>query len=150
MFNKLLTRLGALLIVGLMVSGCGVAGSIPLKVVEVVTKPVFGLMVKDAYTTLDWLKVAVANGTIAPVNVALAKRCPEAVLALDALRKQLTADAAADNKAEGFRGVIYFGTIRKYGGGIQGVQTEFSKHLSTLAESCMKLIPAGRLLKIMG
>lgn len=149
MIPKFLTRIGALLIVALMVSGCATT-AVVTKIATTVTKPIFGLMVKDAYTTMGWIEVAVANGTIAPVNVELAKRCPEAVLALDALRTQLIADAAADGKAEGFRGMIYFGTVSKYGGGIQGVQTEFSKHLSALAESCMKLIPAGKLLKIMG
>lgn len=145
---KFLTRIGALLIVVLMVSGCSIA-SVAVKAVDVVAKPIFGLVVKDARTTLDWIKLAVDNGTIAPVNVELAKRCPEAVLALNALRNQLTLDAAADDKAAGFRGMIYFGTISTYGGGIQGVQMEFSRHLSALAESCMKLIPAGKLLKIM-
>ena len=112
------------------------------KVVSVVAKPVLGLAVKDAKTTLAWVDREVKAERILPVQAEAAKRCPEAVIALDALRARMSEGTAG---VEGFRGLIYYGTLNRYG---QGVQAEASRHLEQLARSCLPLIPAEKLMGV--
>ena len=112
------------------------------KVVSVVAKPILGLAVKDAQTTLAWVDREEKAGRLSPVDVELAKKCPESVVALDALRTRM---AKGTVTAEGFRGLIYYGTLNRYG---QGVQAEASRHLKDLAQACLPLIPAEKLIKV--
>ncbi|KKK77932.1 hypothetical protein LCGC14_2848650 [marine sediment metagenome] len=112
------------------------------KVVSVVAKPVLGLAVKDAKTTLAWVDREVKAERILPVQAEAAKRCPEADIALDALRARMSEGTAG---VEGFRGLIYYGTLNRYG---QGVQAEASRHLEQLARSCLPLIPAEKLMGV--
>lgn len=118
----------------------------PIGVIEtvasVVAKPILGLAVKDAKTTLAWVDREVEAKRILPVQAEAARRCPEAVIALDALRTRMS-EGTADVK--GFRGLIYYGTLNRYG---QGVQAEAGRHLEQLAQSCLPLIPAEKLIKI--
>ncbi len=112
------------------------------KVVSTVAKPMLGLAVKDAETTLAWVEREVEAGRLAPVDVDLARRCPEAVIALDALRARMSEGAS---NVKGFRGLIYFGTLNRYG---QGVQAEAGRYLEDVAKSCLPLIPAEKLMKV--
>ncbi len=134
------TPIGAI-ILALMLTGCTVP-KIVEKVVSVVAKPVLGLAVKDAHTTLAWVEREEKAGRLSPVDAEAAKRCPEAVIALDALRARMSEGTAG---VEGFRGLIYYGTLNRYG---QGVQAEASRHLEQLARSCLPLIPAEKLMGV--
>ena len=120
-------------------SGCATIGS---KVAAVVAKPVLGLAVKDAKTTLAWVERETEAGRIAPIDAEAAKKCPLSVIALDELRNRMAAGATTD---EGFKGLIYYGTLNRYG---KGVQAEASKYLEQLASSCLPLIPAEKLMKV--
>lgn len=119
-----------------------VENPIARKAALVVAKPIFGLAVKDAKTTLAWIEREMEAKRLSPADVEAAKRCPEAVIVLDALRARMTEGTA---KVEGFRGLIYYGTQNRYG---QGVQAEASRHLKQLAQDCLPLIPAEKLIKV--
>ena len=135
--RRSLALLGLIVLLG----GCSGIGVVE-KVTSVVAKPILGLAVKDAKTTLAWVEREEKAGRLAPVDVDLAKRCPEAVVALDALRQRMSEGTA---RVEGFRGVIYYGTLNRYG---KGVQAEASRYLKQLAQDCMPLIPAEKLMKV--
>ena len=134
---KSLYILGLIVLLGAC-SGTTIVG----KVASVVAKPILGLAVKDAKTTLAWVDREVAAERILPVQAEAAKRCPEAVIALDALRARMSEGTAG---VEGFRGLIYYGTLNRYG---QGVQAEAGRHLKDLAQSCLPLIPAEKLMGV--
>ena len=112
------------------------------KVASVVAKPILGLAVKDAKTTLAMIEREEKAGRWPPVDVELAKKCPQAVIALDALRTRMSEGTAA---VDGFRGVIFYGTLNRYG---RGVQAEAGRYLQDVATACLPLIPAGKLMKI--
>ena len=118
----------------------------PIGVIETavsfVAKPILGLAVKDAETTLAWVDREVEAGRLAPVYADLAKKCPEAVIALDALRTRMSEGAS---NVKGFRGLIYYGTLNRYG---QGVQAEAGRYLEDVAQACLPLIPAEKLMKV--
>jgi len=111
-------------------------------VASVVAKPVLGLAVKDARTTLSWVERELQAGRLAPVDAEAAKKCPLSVIALDELRTRMAAGASRE---EGFRGLIYFGTLNRFG---KGPQAEASRHLSNLAAACLPLIPAEKLIRV--
>ena len=112
------------------------------KVASTVAKPVLGLAVKDAQTTLAWVDREETAGRLAPVDVDLARKCPEAVLALNVLRERMSEGTA---RVETFRGLIYYGTLNRYG---RGVQAEAGRYLQDVATACLPLIPAEKLMKI--
>lgn len=125
----------------LMLMGCTPIGVVE-KAVSVVAKPILSLGVKDALTTLAWVEGEVKAGRLSSVDADLAKRCPEVVIALEALRTRMNEETA---EVEGFKGLIYYGTKNRFG---QGVQAEASRHLKQFAEACLPLIPAEKLIKI--
>ena len=131
----------ALVAAFVLVAGCTPISAIE-NVVSVVAKPVLGLAVKDARTTLTWIEGEEKAGRLSPVDVDLAKRCPEAVVALDTLRTRMVEGTVVPDS---FKGLIYFGTKNRFG---QGVQAEASRYLSQLAQDCLPLIPAEKLIKV--
>lgn len=124
-----------------LVSGCAVGEKVVVKVATVIAKPVFGLAVKDAKTTLMWVDAQEKSGTLAPVSVAAAKQCPNAVLALDELRTRM----GKESKPDGFKGLIYYGTVNRFG---PSAQDEASRHLQQLARECLPLVPFEDLIKL--
>ena len=141
MRTSYLTLAVIFLFLALFVGGCSVT-TVVSKVAGVVAKPVLGLAVKDAKTTLAWIDREVKADRMLPIVGEDAKKCPLSVIALDELRNRMAAGATAE---EGFKGLIYYGTLNRYG---KGVQTEASRHLSNLASSCLPLIPAEKLMKV--
>ena len=123
----------------LLMSGCTTVVS---TVASVVAKPVLGLAVKDAKTTLSWVDREVEAGRLSSTDAKAAKQCPLSVIALDELRNRMVAGATTE---EGFKGLIYYGTLNRYS---QGVQAEASRHLSNLASACLPLIPAEKLIRV--
>jgi len=122
-------------VAALMLGGC--AGNI----VGAVAKPVLGLAVKDAQTTKRWIQDELAAGRLSLADATLARGCPDAVLALDALRAQF--EGIADTTgAEGFKGLIYLGTLNRYG---QSSKEQATLLLQDLIASCAPLVPADRL-----
>lgn len=130
---------GVFLVLALLVGGCTTVVS---TVAGVVAKPVLGLAVKDARTTLSWVDREVEAGRLASTDAEAAKQCPLSVIALDELRSRMAAGATTE---EGFKGLIYYGTLNRYGG---GVQAEASRYLSDLAKACLPLIPAEKLIRV--
>ena len=137
--NRYISIIAILLALGL--SACTGIGVIE-KVASVVARPVLGLAVKDAKTTLAMIEREEKAGRWPPVDVELAKKCPQAVIALDALRTRMS---EGDSKVDGFRGLIYYGTLNRFG---QGVQAEAGRYLEDVAQACLPLIPAEKLMKI--
>lgn len=135
-----LALVAALFLLGACLGGSGIG--VIEKVGSVIAKPVLGLAVKDAKTTEAWIDIEVAAGRLSAVDAEAAKRCPRSVIALDALRSRMSEGAG---KVDGFRGLIYYGTLNRYG---QGVQAEASRHLKDLAQACLPLIPAEKLMGV--
>ena len=123
----------------LFLGGCTAVAS---KVISVVARPVLGLAVEDAQTTLAWVEQAAAAGNLEEMEADLARRCPQAVLALDALRRELE---ATNEEGEGFKGLIYYGTRNRFS---QGSQARAMLYLQNLASSCVPLIPAEKLIRV--
>jgi hypothetical protein len=123
----------------LILGGCvGIAGT----VASTAAKPILGFAVKDAKTTLIWIEREESADRLSSIDAASARRCPESVIALDALRAQVQKKTA---EMKGTRGLIYYGTLARFG---KGVQAEASQGLAQLAESCVSLIPAEKLIKL--
>ena len=133
----------SLYILGLIVllGACTPIGAIKT-VGSIVARPILGLAVKDAETTLAWVDREVEAERILPAQAEAARRCPEAVIALDALRARMR---EGDSNVKGFRGLIYYGTLNRYG---QGVQAEAGEYLKRLAQDCLPLIPAEKLMGV--
>ncbi len=119
-----------------------VLNKIAPKVASVVAKPILGLAVRDSKTTLEWIDIQVAAGLLSSVDAEAARRCPDAVIALDALRTRITKEKT---EVDGFKGLIYFGTKNRFG---QSVQSEASQHMKQLAQSCFPLIRAEKLITV--
>ncbi len=131
------------LFLALFTAGCAqTVGRVVGTVASVVAKPVLGLAVKDAKTTLQWVERELQGGRLSPVDAEAAKRCPLSVIALDELRSRMAAGASTE---EGFKGLIYYGTKNRYG---SGVQAEAGRHLADLAAACLPLIPAEKLMRV--
>ena len=136
---KMARPLAALVFGAFLLGGCtGIAS----KTLNVLAKPILGLGVKDANTTLKWVKVQEAAGRLTEANVKLAKACPEAVLAVDALRAQIAGDE--DEKIKGFKGLIYLATKARFG---QSIKQEATFRVQELIAACGKLIPADRMIR---
>ncbi len=130
--------IAALVFGAFFLGGCtGIAG----KALDVLAKPILGLGVKDANTTLAWVKVEEGAGRLTEANAKLARACPEAVLAVDALRARVA--GSGDGKVEGFKGVIYLATKARFG---QSIKKEATFLVQKLIAACGPLIPADRLI----
>lgn len=130
------------LMLAFVLGGCTAATVVGGKIAAVAVKPIFGLAVKDAETTLAWVDRELEAGRLPAVDEEFARRCPEAVLALDALRARLE---GAEEDVEGFKGLIYFGTLNRFG---RSPQEEAATHFQRLAGACFPLIPAEKLIRI--
>ena len=144
-WNSLLSILGGVVAL-LFVSGCTAADIVtsPVvgKVISVAAKPIFGLAVKDAQTTMTWVEREAEAGRLSDMDADLARQCPEAVLALNELRTQIEEEA---KDPEGFKGLIYLGTINRFS---QGMQFDLAFYFQQMASSCIQLIPSDRILRI--
>ncbi len=120
----------------LIASGCVASAieKIPGKIVKVVTKPILGFAAADSKTTLAWIDQQVTDGKLTVEQAIGAKKCPDAVIALDALRKTLL----EPTEVEGKKGLIYFGTIKKYGGDPTATVRD---HLNVIVAYCIGLLP---------
>lgn len=132
-----------LLLLALLTGGCATSiADVAGKAVGAIAKPVFMIAVPDARTTLAWIDVEVDAGRLSEVDEELARQCPEAVLALDALRTELE---GAKEEVEGLKGLIFYATEKRFG---RGPQADLTLHLTRLANSCIELIPTDRLVDI--
>lgn len=118
----------------LMLGGCAT-------IAEWIGSPFLNLAGQDAQATMKWIDTQEKAGNLSPANVIRAKRCPQAVLELGEMRKQL----AETVKEDGFKGVIYFGTIGKYG---SGLKDEITDKLKEAARECISLVPVEKLIGI--
>ena len=128
----------AVIIVAIFVSGC--AETVVKRIGPMLAKPIFGLVVSDANSTMKWIEREEAAGRLSEVNVVLAKQCPEAVLALDKIRTQVR---KRSDSSKGFRGLIYLGTLARFG---QGTRTEVTTNVRKLMDTCPSLIPIEKLI----
>ena len=143
----MLKNIALIAVMAIFLGGCTVADLVtsPIvgKVAGVVAKPILGLAVKDARTTLAWIEREMAAGRILLSDVVLARRCPDAVLALEEMRAQLTGEGVEE--LEGFKGLIYFGTVGRFG---QSPQNDLALRFAELSNSCIRLIPAEKLIRV--
>ncbi len=101
--------------------------------------PILNLGVKDAQTTLMWVEHQEAANTLSPEDAVIAKQCPNAIIALDTLRESLK---PLPDEAEGFRGVIYYGTLSRFK---QGPEDLIRDHLTDVVNKCTHLIPSDKI-----
>ncbi len=132
----------ALVFGAFLLSGCvgGVAG-IAGTAAGMVAKPVFGLVDRDAKTANAWINVEVAAGRLSEAEAAEARLCPDAVLALSAIREEVT---NGSKDVEGFKGVIYHAIKARFG---QSLQVEIAQHIQTIAGRCAELLPVEKLVQ---
>lgn len=130
------------LVLMLVLSGCTTASVVGGKIAAVAVKPIFGLAVKDAETTMAWVDRELEAGRLPAADEEFARQCPEAVLALDTLRARLE---SAKEDVEGFKGLIYFGTLNRFG---RSPQEEATTHFQRLVGACFLFIPAEKLIRI--
>ncbi len=138
---KFLRNLVLIMAMGIFASGCTAVGVIGT-VVDVAAGPVLGFAAKDAKTTLQWVEREEAAGRLTEVSATSAKLCPLSVLALDDLRAKLKVSL---EDPEGTKGLIYYGTVKKYG---RGTSEDVSLQLQQLAIHCVRLVPSSRLLSL--
>ncbi len=128
---KKLQIVAAALAILFLASGCTAVAS---KVAE----PILNLAVEDATATLAWIDEQVEAGNLSETDAVLAKECPLDVLALDKLRTGI----AEAEEPDGFRGLIYFGTLKRYGGSERDVVV---RGITQTAASCLPLLSHDRL-----
>jgi len=121
--------------------GC-VAEAVVGRVAAVVAKPVLGLAVRDAETTKAWVAAEETAGRLTGMDVALANACPDAVIAVSALRKRL--EEAQLDSVDGFKGLIYLATKLRFG---QSAKEEATFLVQGLIAACGPLVPADRLIR---
>jgi hypothetical protein len=124
-------KLALLGLIALGLASCTVVGT--------VAEPVLGLGVKDANTTLAWVDQQVTAGRMTVEDAVIAKQCPNAVIALDTLKESLKPLPEA---SEGFRGVIYYGTLSRFG---QGPDDLIKDHLKEIVNTCTHLVPSEKI-----
>ena len=120
----------SVLLAALAIGGC--------TTVAKVAEPVLGLAVEDAQSTVTWIDAQVFEGRLSAVDAELALACPEAVLSLHALRMSMEEAETPD----GFKGLIYFGTIKKYGGTERDMLV---LGVTETAATCLPLLPYTKL-----
>ena len=135
-----MNRYALIVVAALFLGGC--TTTIVGKTLDVLAKPILGLGVKDATTTLAWVQAQEAAGRLTEANATLARACPDAVLAVDALRAQIAGQE--DEKIEGFKGLIYLATKARFG---QSIKQEATVLVQELIAACAPLIPADRLIR---
>lgn len=136
-------ELCSVVVVVLLLGGCSAATSVVGKVAATAAAPVFGLAVRDAETTLLWVERELEAGRLSDSMAVAARKCPEAVITLDEMRAEL---GEVDESEDGFKGLIYYGTVGRFG---QDLKTEATVQLQNLLGSCMVLIPAEKMLKLL-
>lgn len=122
-----------------LVGGCA-AGSAPQRIVAMITKPILGFAAEDAKTTLDWIDQQVKDGKLSMSDAQVARQCPESVLALAAYRDQ----AEAQKDVAGKKGLIYSGTLLRYGG--MAEHRQIRAKFKDLMATCSELVPTEKLL----
>ncbi len=127
-----------LAIIGVVLSALIIGGC---TTVAKVAEPVLGLAVEDAQATVTWIDTQVAAGKLSASDAVLAKACPEAVLALNALRASMEEAETPD----GFKGLIYFGTIKRYGGTERDL---IVRGVTETASTCLPLLPYTKLMDL--
>ena len=135
------TRLLALIVGAFLLSGCTIVTSVAGKVAGTVAKPVFGLVESDAKTANEWINAEVAAGRLSETLAAEARLCPDAVLALSAIRDEVT-DGSKD--VEGFKGVIYHAVKTRFG---RSTQVDIARLIQTLVSRCVEALPVEKLVR---
>ena len=107
---------------------------------KAIVKPVMGFAIDDAHTTLTWIDEQVRVNRLSAMDAQQARRCPRAVLSVAELRELFETGAAV----EGRKGLIYLGTVSRFGG--PTVERELRAKLAELVSACGELVPADRFL----
>ncbi len=141
MWNSKYIRNALLGLCALALSGC--VGAVADKVIGVVAQPILNLASKDAQTTLAWADAQLQNGTLTQAQVDMASACPNAILELEALRKQLVA-AKTVTAMTGFKGLIYFGTVARFS---SNTQDNVRLKLTAVISNCALVLPTDLLIK---
>lgn len=125
----------------LLLAGCGgLQETLTKAIVKPLTKPIFGLAVEDAKTTLAWVEAQVVAGGISAQDAELARSCPNAVLEIATVRDKLLNPP----DIPGFKGLIYDATVARFGTP-SGIAQAKAAAVKVLA-ACMELAPSQILL----
>lgn len=100
-------------------------------------QPVAGFAVADATTALAWINQEEKAGRLSPDKATQARVCPDAVVQLDTAKQAATQEPTIEGK----KGLIFLGTVRKYG---PDHDAEIQQSLSTILSACRDLVPVGQ------
>lgn len=132
-----------LIVTLLLIAGCAsqqVLADGKAAVGKAIVKPVMGFAIEDAQTTIAWINEQVRVNRLSAVDAEQARRCPRAVLSVAELRELFETGAAV----EGRKGLIYLGTVSRFGG--PTMERELRGKLAELIAACGELVPADRFL----
>ena len=133
--------IAALIFGAFFMSGCtNIAG----KVAGVLVKPVAMFAEADAKTTLLWIDRELIAGRLTEVEAEMAAKCPDAVMAMAALRARAAGEGVDDIK--GTKGLIYLGVRAMFA---KSLKDEAAMHVKSIIGSCAQLLPAEKLLGIL-
>lgn len=120
--------------------GCTLA-DVAEKAAGLAVAPVFGLVGSDAKAANALIDVEVAAGRLPDAEAAELRLCPNAVLALSDIRKEVAGDS---EDVDGFKGVIYHAVKARLR---QRLYTDIGQHIQTLVTRCGELLPVDRLVR---
>jgi len=121
----------------LMLGGGGAAGAAGAYFGPKFLQPIAGFAAADARTALAWIEAEEKAGRLSAEKATQARACPTAVVALDNAKLA----AMAEPSVEGTKGLIFHGTVRKYG---PDHEAEMQKSVTMILTACRDLIPVGQ------
>jgi len=135
MINKPIVLAAALFAGAFFLSGCAAVAEKAVGAVAIFAEA-------DATTTNLWIDREFAEGRLTMAEVAIARQCPNAVLAMGKLRAQAAGDGEDD--IEGKKGLIYLGVRRMFAKSLKDQAVLQAKNIMA---SCAQLLPVEKLVR---
>ena len=121
--------------------GCAAVGG---KIVGALVAPVGTFAEADARTTHKWIDREFAEGRLTEAEQAVARACPNAVLAMAKLRAQMAGED--DDGIEGTKGLIYLGVRAMFA---KSIKDQAVLHAKNILGSCAQLVPVEKLFRLL-
>lgn len=128
------------LVLALTLGGCAVVE----KAAAIAVAPIGMFAEADAITTNKWIAREVAAGRLTEAEEALARQCPDAVLAMAKLRAQAAGDGEDD--IDGVKGLIYLGVRQMFA---KSIKDQAVLHAKNIVTSCSNLVPVEKLFRLL-
>ena len=132
---------GAVVAAIVLVFALGGCTALAGKAAGLAVAPVFGLVGSDAKAANALIDFEVAAGRLPDTEAAELRLCPNAVLALSDIRKEVAGDG---EDVDGFKGVIYHAVKARLG---ERLQVDIGQHIQTLVTRCAELLPVDKLVR---